>query len=113
MNDGGVPEAEVQRRRPLYAFKRAVDDLYPIGSGLLRPRLQVRFIDLYYIGSGCLQAFDLLVDGCRDIHCQSFLIVVVIILRLLRDGERAWHGDLDAAVGVAPQKLHVAYFHRV
>src|SRR5579864_5419208 len=96
MHDRRIPEAQVQCRWSFNAFQRPVDDLYPIGPGLLWPRLQVRFINLYYVGSRGLQAFDLRIDGCCDIQCQRFLIVVIVILRLLSDSERAWHGDLDA-----------------
>ena len=101
MNDSSIPKAEVQRRWSFNSFQRSVDDLYPICPGLLRSRLQIRFIKLYHVSSCCLQAFDLLVDRCSDIQCQGFLIAVIVILRLLGDSERAWHGDLDAMVGVA------------
>src|SRR6266571_9297860 len=113
MNDSGIPEAEVQCSWSFNSFQRPIDDLYPVRPGLLRPRLQIRFINLYHVGSCGLQAFDLLIDGCRDIQCQRFLITVIVILRLLGDSERAWHGDLDAAVSVASQKLYVAYFNWV
>src|SRR5438552_4074209 len=113
MNDSSIPKAEVQCRWPFNSFQRPVDDLYPICPGLLWPRLQIRFINLYHVGSCGLQAFDLLVDGCSDIQCQGFLIAVIVILRLLGDSERAWHGDFDPTVSVASQKLHVAYFNRV
>src|SRR5579859_4777797 len=103
MHDSGIAKAEVKRRWPFNAFQRPVDDLYPVCPGLLRPRLQVRLVYLYYIGSRRLQAFDLLVDSRRNIQRQGFFIAVIVVLRLLCDGERAWHGDLDATVGVAPQ----------
>src|SRR5690348_12062032 len=100
MNDSSIPKAEVQCRWSFNSFQRPVDDLYPIHPGLLRSRLQIWFINLYYVSSCRLQAFDLLVDGCSDIQCQGFLIAVIVILRLLANSERAWHGDLDAMGGV-------------
>src|SRR6266852_9189879 len=105
-----IPKAEVQCRWSFNSFQRAVADLYPIGPGLLRSRLQIRFINLYHVSSRSLQAFDLLVDGCSDIQCQGFLIVVIVILRLLGDSERTRYSDFDATVSVASQKLHVAHF---
>src|SRR5712691_11071445 len=110
MHDSSIPKAEVQCRWSCNSFQRPVDALYPIRPGLLRSRLQIRFINLYHVSSCSLQAFDLLVVGCSDIQCQGFLIAVIVILRLLGDSERAWHSDLDAMGGVASQKLHVAYF---
>src|SRR5437588_8015697 len=100
MDYSSIPKAEVQCRWSFNPFQRPVDDLYPVRPGLLWSRLQIRFIDLYYVGPCGLQAFDLLVDGCRDIQCQGFLIVVIVILCLLCYRERAWHGDLDATVSV-------------
>src|SRR5450759_1132114 len=113
MNYSSIPKTEVQCRWSFNSFQRPVDDLYRIRPGLLWSRLQIRFINLYHVSSCSLQAFDLFVDGCSDIQCQGFLIVVIVILRLLGDSERAWHSDLNAMIGVASQKLHVAYFNRV
>src|SRR6266536_643969 len=113
MDDSSIPKEEVWCRCSFNSFQCPIDNLNPVRPGFLRSRLQVRFINLYYVSSCSLQAFDLLVDGCSDIQCQGFLIVVVVILRLLGNSERAWHGDLDAMIGVASQKLHVAYFNRV
>src|SRR6266567_5013456 len=103
MDYSSIPKAEVQCRCSLNSFQCPIDDLYPVRFGFLRSRLQIRFINLYYVSACSLQAFDLLVDGCSDIQCQGFLIAVIVILRLLGDSERAWHGDFDATVSVASQ----------
>src|SRR6266568_9571410 len=113
MDYSSIPKAEVQCRCSFNPFQCPIDDLYPVRFGFLRSRLQVRFINLYYVSACSLQAFDLLVDCCSYIQRQGFFIAIIVILRLLCDGERPRNGDLDAMVAVASQKLHVAYFNRV
>ena len=56
---------------------------------------------------------DFLVDRRGVVEGELLLAVVVVVLRLLRHRERTRHGDLDGAVGVGPEELEVADFHRV
>src|SRR5438105_7900829 len=90
MNNSSIPKAEMQRCCALNPLQRSVDNLYPVRSGLLGSRLQIRFINLYHVGPCGLQTSDLLVDCGSYIQCQGFLIAVIVILRLLgnRKGPR-------------------------
>ena len=87
--------------------------LRPYRARLLRPRLHVGLVDLHDVGAGGEQVLDLLVDRGRIVERQLLLVLVEIVLRLLRHGERAGHGDLDRAVGVGAQELDVAHLDRV
>jgi hypothetical protein len=51
------------------------------------------------------------VDGLGVGERELALVAVVIVLRLLRHGERAGNGDLDPALGEATEELDVAKLH--
>ena len=80
---------------------------------LLRPRLHVGLVDLHDVGAGGEQVLDLVVDRGGVVERHLLLVLVEIVLRLLRHGEGAGHRDLDRAVGVGAQELHVAHFDRM
>ena len=115
VDDRGVAEAEVQRRRaePGHAVERPVDHLHPVLRGLGRAGLQVRLVELDDVRSRGEQVADLLVHCFRVPEGQGLLGPVVVVLCLLRHGERPRHGDLDGPGGVRPQELQVGHLDRV
>jgi hypothetical protein len=80
---------------------------------LVRLCLQIRLIELDHIGAGCLQVLSLGVHGFGIGHRERGLVPVVLVLGLLRHGERPRERDLDAPVGVAAQELDVAHLDGV
>src|SRR5258707_1823071 len=96
MNDSSIAKAKVQRCCSFNSLQRAVDDLYPVRPGLLRPRLQIWLGQLYHVGSCGLQAFYLLVFRGGAIQFQTLPIAAIAILRLLAGREKGLHRDLDS-----------------
>ena len=62
---------------------------------------------MHDIGAGGEEVAYLLVHGRRVIHRCGLVVGIVVVLRLLGHRERAGKGDLDAAVGIGAQELHV------
>jgi hypothetical protein len=85
----------------------------PILARRFRARLHVRLVDLHHVGAGGEQVADLLVDGGGVVEGRLAQLRVVIVLGLLGHGERPRYRELDGAVGVGAQKLHVVDAHRV
>ena len=111
MDDRGVPEADVDRRRPDNVFERAFERRQAELSRLLGPRLHVGLVDLHDVGPCREEVDDLVVDGAGVGEGELALARVGVVLGLLRHRERAGHGDLDQPVRIGPQELHVADLH--
>src|SRR5215208_7083399 len=79
----------------------AVAPLTPSSAGLNA------FSPYFRAFSGREQVLDLSVDGGGVVERHLLLVLVEIVLRLLRHGERAGHRDLDGARGVGAKKPHV------
>jgi len=67
---------------------------------------------LHDVSAGGEKIIDLLIDRCRNVHDPGFDVRVVIILRLLRDGEWARKRNFDLAVGVGSQELQISHLDR-
>ena len=52
MDDRGVAEADVYRRRPAHAFERTIECSEAIVCRRLWPRLHIGFVDLDDVGAG-------------------------------------------------------------
>ena len=104
MDDRGVPEADVDGGRTGDAVERGVERREAVLAGRLGPRLHVRLIDLDQVGTGRVQVLDLGVDRGGVRHRRRLEVGIVVVLRLLRHGERAGHGHLDRVVGVRLKK---------
>ena len=103
----GVAEAGIEDGRPsIPSSARSIASTAYSRAGS-RSCLEVRLVDLDYVGAGCLEIVQLLVDCRRVRQCETPGVVVVVVLCLLRHRERAWHGDLDVPVGDRPQELDV------
>ena len=108
-----VAEAQVERGGPAHAVDRAVDRRHGEAPRLLRSRLQERLVELHHVGAGGEQVFDLLVQRRGAIQRQRGLVAIVLVVELLRHGERAGNGDLDRPVGIGAQERDVARLHRL
>ena len=108
MDDGRVPEADMHGGRSGDALQRPVQHRDPVGTRLLWPGLQIGLVELDDIRPGLEQ-----VDRLRVAERGGLPVRVVIVLGLLRHGERARHGDLDGPVGVRAEESQVVYLDRV
>ncbi len=95
-----------------HALEGAVEHLDAVLFGLLRTRLHPGFVDLHHVGAGREQVLDFGVDRRGVVERELLLVLVVVVLALRRHREGTRHGDLDPAVGVGAQELHVAQFDR-
>src|SRR2546426_8272172 len=109
MDDMRIAETRVQSRGAFDSVERAVDRLDGEPVRLLRPGLKVGLVELHDVRARLEQVPHLFVDGYRKPHGQGLLVVVVVVLRLLRHGERTGQRGLDQVVGVGAEKLDVAY----
>ena len=78
----------------------------------LRPRLEVRLVDLDDVGPCGLQVAQLVVDRLRVPEREAPPVRVVVVLRLLRHREGAGHGDLDPPLGERTEELGVPNLDR-
>ena len=108
-----IAEAQVHGGRAGDALERAVERRKAVGLGLLGPRLHPGLVELHDVGAGREQVLDLGVDRGRIVERQRRLVAVVVVLALLRHGERARHRHLDLAVGVGAQEFDVAHLDRM
>jgi hypothetical protein len=113
MNDGGIAEADMHRCHAFDTVERRVERLEPVLARLLWPRLHVGLVDLHDVGAGRKQVPDLGVDRGGVVERHLLFVLVEIVLRLLRHGEGTGHRDLDGAVGVGAEELHVVHFDRM
>src|SRR5829696_6791983 len=104
VDDRGVPEADVDGGRTGDAVERGVERREAVLAGRLGPRLHVRLVDLDQVGTGRVQVLDLGVDRGGVRQRRRLEVGIVVVLRLLRHGERARHGHLDRVVGVRPSE---------
>ena len=93
--------------------QRAVDRLHRIAAGQIRIVAHPGLVELDHVGAGLLQVERFGVDGLGERHRQLLVVLVELVLGLLAHRERAGQGDLRRAVGIAPEKLHVAQFDRL
>src|SRR5436190_1763357 len=107
MDDRGVAEADVHRRRAADPFERAIERLETVFARLLRARLHVRLVDLHDVGAGGEEIAHLLVDRDRIVQRGFLGGLVVLVLRLLGHGKGAGNGDLRLARGVALEEAQV------
>ncbi len=108
-----IAEAEVERGGAAHAVDRAVDRRHGEAPRFLGARLQERLVELHHVGAGGEQVPDLLVQRRGAGKRQRDLIAVVLVVELLRHGERAGNGDLDRPVGIGAQERYVAHLHRL
>ena len=108
-----IAEAQMHRGGAGDAVERAVERRKPIGLGLFRPRLHPRLVELHDVGAGREQVLDLGIHGGGIVERQRRLVAVVVVLALLRHGERARHRHLDHAVGIGAQEFDVAHLDRM
>ena len=113
MDDGGVAEAQVDRGGSGRPFQRPVDGLHAVAVRRVGARLQVRLVQLDDVGSRREQVPDLLADRLGVPEGEGLGAAVVIVLRLLRHGERPGDGDLDGPAGVRAQELQVLHLDRM
>jgi hypothetical protein len=64
-------------------------------------------------GASSEQILDLLVDRCRVVHGEFYLVLIEVILCLLPHGEGTRYGKLDSAIGIGTQECDVADFYGV
>ena len=98
--------------RDCYALQRAVDGLYAVGIRAVGIVAQPGFVELNDIRTGRRQVAHFDIDRRRIGHRQRLRITVVLIPRLLAEGEGAGQGNLHAPVGVALEKQEILDFHR-
>src|SRR5205807_9289535 len=109
-----VADAVMHDSGPGYAIKGAVDRAQAERTCYLRARLHIGFVDLHDIRPGIEEIADLLVHGGRIVHGGVLAASAVVVdLRLLGHRERPRNRRLDAALGVAAQKLEVAHTDRM
>ena len=114
VDDRGIAEADVHRRRALDAFERAIERLEAELPRLLGPRLHVRLVDLDDVRAGGEQIADLGIERDRVIHGRQLAAAAVVVdLRLLRHRERPGHGHLHRLRRVPAQEIEVAHADRV
>ncbi len=109
VDDRGIAEADVQRGRAGDAVERALDRGDAEFARLVGPGLHVGLVDLHDVGAGGEEILDLLVDRGGVVERHRGLALVEIVLRLLRHGEGARHGDLDRLVGAGFEEFQVAH----
>ena len=107
-DEGRIAETKMDGGRAGDSFKGPIKRLDANLSGFVRPGLHIGLINLNDRRAGGEEVFDLLIDRCGVVHRQPHLVLVVIVLRLHRHGERTWHRDLDGPVGIGTQELYVA-----
>ena len=113
MDDGGIAEADVDRRGAGHAGERGIEGLKTELARLLGPRLHIGLVDLHDIGAGGEQVLDLGVDRGGIVQRHLALILVEVVLCLLRHGEGTGYRHLDDAIGVGAQKFYVVDFDRM
>ena len=113
VDDGRVAEADVHARRAGDALERAVERLQAVLARLLGTGLHVGFVDLHDVSTRGKEVADFLVHRDGIVQRCRFVGFVIVVLRLLRHGERPGHGHLDRFLRVRAQELHVLHFDRV
>src|SRR5438105_3380066 len=103
----------MQDGRRLDVSQGSIDDFDGVCARRFDPRLEIRLVDLHYVGAGGDEVVDLVIDGDGEIHRQARLVAVEVVDRLLGHGERPGHGDLDRPIGLRTQELDVADLDRV
>jgi hypothetical protein len=109
----GIAEAHMQRLGSRHAREGALDRLERVALCDVGGGLDPGLVKLDDVGAGALEIMRLLVHCRGKIHHELFLVVVELVLRLTRHGERPGQRDLDRAVGISPQELDVAHLDRV
>ena len=106
-----IAEAEVHDGRPGDTVQRAVDGRHPVFASAVRPRLEVRLVELHEIRAGGLEVAQLLVDDGGVGQRQARRVGIVLVLGQRGQRERPGHGDLDPAVRLRAQEGGVAREH--
>ena len=110
MDDRGVAEAYVDRRRACHALECAIERFEPELPRLLGPRLHVGLVDLDDVGARRKEVADLGVERrCIVDRREMPAAAVVVDLGLLRHRERPRHGDLDGLRRMAPQEFEIPH----
>ncbi len=109
VDDGGIAETDVDGRGTLDAVERSLQPVQPDLAGLVRTRLHIGLVDLHDVGAGREQILDLRVHRRGVVEHHLLLVLVEIVLRLLRHRKGTGDGDLDRALGIGAQELHVAH----
>jgi len=110
---GHSPKAQVDRSRAGDAAKRALDCLESVTLGLLGRACIHGSSSCTTSAPAAKQILDLVVERRRIVERERLLVTIVLVLALLRHGERPGHRHLDRAPGIGAQELRIAHLDRM